>query len=71
VIDQTQAAAADFATQPVDYFYARFGAGCVVETLQRLGSGQSMDQAMLATTGMTEKQFLAAAQAASQTAPNG
>jgi hypothetical protein len=64
VIDQTQAAAADFATAPVDYFYERFGAGCVVETLQRLGSGQSMDQALLATTGMTEKQFLADAQAA-------
>jgi len=42
------------------YFYARFGAGGVTETLQRLGSGQSIDEAMLATTALTETQFFLA-----------
>ena len=41
----------------MDYFYARFGAGNVVETLQRLGAGQDVDDALNATTGMTEQQF--------------
>lgn len=41
----------------MDYFYARFGAGNVVETLQRLGAGQSVDDALNATAGMNEQQF--------------
>jgi len=51
-------------TQQMQFFYDRFGAGCVVETLQRLGAGQSVDKALLATTGLTEAQLLAAAQGA-------
>jgi hypothetical protein len=39
------------------YFYNRFGVGAVVETLQRLGSRQSVDEALSATTGLTEEQF--------------
>lgn len=35
----------------VAFFYARYGAGAVVETLQRLGAGQSIDTALQATTG--------------------
>lgn len=42
------------------YFYARFGAGAVAETLQRLGSGETADNALLATTQMTEIQFFVA-----------
>lgn len=41
------------------FFYNRFGAGRVAETLQRLGSGQSVDAALQATTGLTEAQFFA------------
>jgi hypothetical protein len=41
------------------YFYNRFGSGRVVETLQRLGSRQTVDEALLATTGLTEEQFFA------------
>jgi hypothetical protein len=39
------------------YFYRRFGTGPVVETLQRLGSGQGWDEALVATTGLNEEQF--------------
>jgi hypothetical protein len=39
------------------YFYNRFGSGRVVETLQRLGSRQSVDEALFATTGLSEEQF--------------
>jgi hypothetical protein len=42
------------------YFYNRFGAGRVAETLQRLGSGQTVDEALQATTDMTEAQFFVA-----------
>ncbi len=50
-------------TNQVNYFYQRFGAGAFVETLQRLGSGQNIDDALQATTGLTEQQFFAAANA--------
>ncbi len=46
------------------FFYNRFGAGRVAETLQRLGSGQSVEAALQATTGLTEAQFFAAWQQA-------
>ncbi|MDF2441605.1 MAG: hypothetical protein JWN98_2589 [Abditibacteriota bacterium] len=42
------------------FFYARFGAGSVVETLLRLGSGETIDEALLATTGLDEEQFFVA-----------
>lgn len=50
-------------TNQVAYFYQRFGAGAFVETLQRLGSGQSIDAALLATTRLNQQQFFAAANA--------
>ena len=50
-------------TNQVAYFYKRFGAGAFIETLQRLGSGQSIDAALQTTTGLTEQQFFAAAAA--------
>ena len=50
-------------THQVRFFYDKFGAGAFVETLQRLGSGQSIDAALLATTGLNQQQFLAAANA--------
>ena len=50
-------------TNRVSYFYQRYGAGAFIETLQRLGSGQSIDQALQATTGLTQAQFFAAADA--------
>ena len=50
-------------THRVSYFYQKYGAGAFVETLQRLGSGQSIDAALQATTGLTQQQFLAAADA--------
>ena len=50
-------------TNQVSFFYQRFGAGAFVETLQRLGSGQSIDAALQATTGLTQRQFFAAANA--------
>ena len=46
------------------FFYNRFGAGRVAETLQRLGSGQSVNAALQATTGLTEAQFFIAWQRA-------
>jgi hypothetical protein len=42
------------------FFYARYGAGSVVETLQRLGAGESVDDALQATTGMDETKFFEA-----------
>ena len=36
------------------YFYAQFGAGRVAETIQRIGAGQSVDEALTATTGLDE-----------------
>ena len=50
-------------THRVSYFYQKYGAGAFIETLQRLGSGQSIDAALQATTGLTQQQFLAAADA--------
>ena len=52
------------AQRMVRFFYAQFGSGAVVETLQRLGSGQSVDEALFATTGLSESQFFAAWMAA-------
>ena len=42
------------------FFYARFGAGAVAQTLQRLGSGQGIDSALLATTQLNEEGFFRA-----------
>ncbi|MBV9468579.1 MAG: hypothetical protein JOZ57_04990, partial [Abitibacteriaceae bacterium] len=44
----------------MEFFYGRFGAGAVVETLQRLGAGQTVDDALAATTGLNEVQFFQA-----------
>ncbi len=44
----------------MSFFYNSFGAGRVAETLQRLGSGQSVDEALFATTGLSEAEFFAA-----------
>ena len=48
------------ALQMMRYFYAQFGAGRVAETLQRLGAGQNVNDALLATTGLNEEQFFRA-----------
>lgn len=42
------------------YFYQQFGAGAVMETAQRLGSGEDIDQALQATTQMNEADFFTA-----------
>jgi hypothetical protein len=42
------------------FFYARFGAGAVIETLQRIGAGQNADDALLATTELTQTEFFIA-----------
>jgi hypothetical protein len=42
------------------YFYQQFGAGAVMETAQRLGSGEDIDQALQATTQMNEEEFFTA-----------
>ncbi|HVF10887.1 MAG TPA: hypothetical protein VNA16_08800 [Abditibacteriaceae bacterium] len=42
------------------FFYARFGAGRVAETLQRVGAGENVDDAVEATTGLTEEKFFQA-----------
>jgi len=42
------------------YFYSRFGTGGVVETLQRLGAGQTPEEALMATTGLSEEEFFVA-----------
>lgn len=36
------------------YFFAQYGAGRVAETIQRIGAGQSVDDALQATTGLNE-----------------
>ena len=46
------------------YFYAQFGPGRVAETVQRLGAGQSIDDALRATTGLSEIEFFRAWRAA-------
>ena len=48
------------ATQLMRYFYAQFGAGRVAETIQRIGAGQSVDDALFATTGLNEIEFFRA-----------
>jgi hypothetical protein len=55
----SRSVADDQALSMMLYFYNRFGSGRVVETLQRLGSRQTVDDALLATTGLTEDQFFA------------
>jgi len=42
------------------YFYEDFGAGSVMETIQRIASGQSANEALTATTGMDENEFFKA-----------
>jgi hypothetical protein len=42
------------------YFYEDFGAGSVMETIQRIASGQSANEALTATTGMDESEFFKA-----------
>lgn len=42
------------------FFYEAFGPGAVVETLQRIGSGQDTDEALQATTELTEEEFFQA-----------
>jgi len=42
------------------YFYTDFGAGSVMETIQRIASGQSANEALTATTGMDENAFFKA-----------
>ena len=42
------------------YFYSRFGAGAVAETLQRLGADQTPEEALAATTGLSELEFFLA-----------
>lgn len=42
------------------YFYEDFGAGDVMETIQRIASGQSANEALTATTGMDENAFFKA-----------
>ncbi|MEO6907095.1 MAG: hypothetical protein ABI210_04320 [Abditibacteriaceae bacterium] len=44
----------------MSYFYQQFGSGAVMETAQRLGSGEDIDQALQATTQMNESGFFAA-----------
>ncbi|HEX8833124.1 MAG TPA: hypothetical protein VF719_02930, partial [Abditibacteriaceae bacterium] len=42
------------------FFYERFGAGAVVETLQRLGAGATVDEALAATIELSEAEFFKA-----------
>lgn len=42
------------------FFYEAFGPGAVVETLQRIGSGQDIEEALDVTTGMNEGEFFQA-----------
>ncbi len=48
------------AANMIAFFYARFGAGALVETLQRIGDGQSIDDALQAATGANEQEFFQA-----------
>jgi len=57
---QTAGIAEAQAANLMSYFYGRFGPGGVMETFQRLGSGESVDEALLATTGLNEEQFFQA-----------
>lgn len=42
------------------FFYEAFGPGAVVETLQRIGSGQDVNEALMATTELDENAFFQA-----------
>jgi hypothetical protein len=42
------------------FFYARFGAGAVIETLQRIGAGQDANDALVATTELNQNEFFLA-----------
>lgn len=42
------------------FFYEAFGTGAVVETLQRIGAGQDVDEALEATTELNENEFFQA-----------
>jgi hypothetical protein len=42
------------------FFYARFGAGAVIETLQRIGAGQDANKALIATTELNQNEFFLA-----------
>ena len=48
------------ATALMTYFYAQFGPGRVAETVQRLGAGQNVDDALMATTGFDQAGFFRA-----------
>jgi hypothetical protein len=48
------------AANMVSFFYSRFGSGALVETLQRIGDGQSVDEALQATTQMSQAEFFLA-----------
>ena len=45
------------ASNMMAFFYVRFGAGALVEVLQRIGDGQNVDAAMQAAAGLSEEQF--------------
>ena len=53
-LGQTSQLALAQSTAIMRYFYAQFGAGRVAETVQRIGAGQSVDDALIATTGLDE-----------------
>lgn len=42
------------------FFYVRFGPGAVVETLQRIGAGEDADDALAATTELSQNEFFLA-----------
>ena len=48
------------ATAMMTYFYAQFGPGRVAETVQRLGAGENIDDALMATTGLDQAGFFRA-----------
>jgi hypothetical protein len=48
------------AANMVAFFYSRFGTGVLAETLQRIGDGQSADEALQATIGLSQQQFFVA-----------
>jgi hypothetical protein len=57
-INQNKAGLAnDEALSLMTYFYQDFGPGSVMETIQRIASGQTADAALNATVGMNEDQF--------------
>jgi hypothetical protein len=60
-INSTTSDLADLESKSLmSYFYQQFGAGAVMETAQRLGSGEDIDQALQATTQMNEADFFTA-----------